>query len=151
MKVYLAGKMGGRLGRDVLDERSRARYFCELNGIAYIDPAQTENVDPDKVVDLRMDYVTMKNFVAKDEYAIRHCDALLVLTGDTPSEGTGWEMGLAHFALGIPVVMVAPKRAAGDLMGFSNIKVDAILPTVEEAAKFIAESYKEAKYAVHGD
>jgi nucleoside 2-deoxyribosyltransferase len=151
MRVYLAGRMGGRLGKEVLEERARARKACRSSGLAYIDPAQNENVDPNKPVDLRMDYVTMKNFVAKDEYAIRNCDALLVLTGDTPSEGTGWEMGLAHFELGIPVVMVAPKRVAGSLMGFSNIKADAILPTVEEAAKFIAENYKEAKNAVHGN
>lgn len=143
MKVYLAGKMGGRLGKDVLDERARAITACETNDIVAIDPARNEYIDPVKPVDLRMDYLTMKAFVAKDEYAIRCVDVLLVLTGDTPSEGTGWEMGLAHFGLHIPIVMVSPKRAAGDLMGFSNIKVDALFSTVEEAAEFIAENYVE--------
>lgn len=149
MRVYLAGKMGGRPGKEVLEERERARAACSALGIQYIDPAQNENVNPMDIIDLRMDYTTMKNSVAKDEYAIRHCDALLVLTGDTPSEGTGWEMGLAHFGLGIPVVMVAPKRVAGELMGFSNIKVDAMLATVEAAVYFIATNYREAKRAVH--
>lgn len=149
MKVYLAGKMGGRLGRDVLAERERALTACKANDIYAIDPARNERIDPDKYVDLRMDYLTMKAFVAKDEYAIRCVDALLVLTGDTPSEGTGWEMGLAHFELHIPIIMVAPKRAAGDLMGFSNIKADAIFATVEEAAEFISENYQEAPHAVY--
>jgi hypothetical protein len=67
-----------------------------------------------------MDYLTMKAFVAKDEYAIRRVDALLVLTGDTPSEGTGWEMGLAHFELHIPIVMVSPLRVKGKVDGFQQ-------------------------------
>lgn len=142
--VYLAGKMGGRPGKDVLAERKRAREACEANGIDYIDPAENENVpDNDTPIDLRLDYITMKNFVAKDEYAIRSVNALLVLTGDTPSEGTGWEMGLAHFGLGIPVILVSPKRVKGELMGFSNIKADAIFETVEEACEFIASNYME--------
>lgn len=141
MRVYLAGKMGGRMGHDVLAERARAVAACKANYIEPIDPARNENIDPDKPVDLRMDYLTMKAFVAKDEFAIRNVDVLLVLTGDTPSEGTGWEMGLAHFELRIPIVMVSPKRAAGQLMGFSNIKVDAIFATVEEATEFIEENY----------
>lgn len=141
LRVYLAGRMGGRLGREVLLERACAVACCEDADLEAIDPAKHENINPDEVVNLQLDYLTMKSFVAKDEFAIRNCHALLVLTGDTPSEGTGWEMGLAHFELGIPVVMVAPKRVAGELMGFSNIKADAIFATVEEAVEFIAEHY----------
>jgi nucleoside 2-deoxyribosyltransferase len=141
MKVYLAGKMGGRPGQEVLAERRHAVTVCRAYNLEPIDPAATEYIDPSKSVDLRMNYLTMKSFVAKDEYAIRHCDALLVLTGDSPSGGTAWEMGLAHFELKIPVVMVSPQRAAGELMDFSCIKVDAIFATVEEAALFIARNY----------
>lgn len=144
-RVYLAGKMGGRPGCDVLVERRRAKEACAGADLKCVDPAEGEIVPHDATpIDLRLDYVTMKNFVAKDEYAIRTCNALLVLTGDMPSEGTGWEMGLAHFELGIPVVLVAPKRVAGELMGFSNIKADAIFSTVEEAAEFIAANYAGA-------
>jgi nucleoside 2-deoxyribosyltransferase len=149
MKVYLAGKMGGREGHEVLHERRRAELACIAAGVEYIDPARGENIDPSRPVDLNMDYLTMKAFVAKDEHAIRNVDVLLVLTGDTPSEGTGWEMGLAHFELHIPIVMVSPLRVKGKLMGFSNIKVDAIFETVEEAAKFIADNYQGANRAIH--
>jgi len=141
-RVYLAGKMGGRMGAEVLSERKIATLLCEDAGLEAVDPATTESLDPLSVVDLRMNYVTMKSYVAKDEYAIRTCDVLLVLTGDTPSEGTGLEFGLA-LQLGIPVVLVAPKRAVGALMGFWNIKADAIFPTVEEAVDFIATNYAE--------
>lgn len=142
---YLAGKMGGRMGRDVLSERARAKEACIREGIDYIDPADGENVDPDKVVDLAMDERTMRGFVSKDEYAIRHCDGLLILTGDTPSEGTGLEFGLA-LSLNMPVVMVAPKRLHGELMGFWNIKASAIFETIEDAVTFIGENY-----ALHRD
>lgn len=141
-RVYAAGKMGGRLGLEVLAEREYAKRACENADILMIDPAEGENIQPGKVVDIRMDYLTMKAFVAKDEYAIRTCHALLILTGDTPSEGTGLEFGLA-LELGIPVVMVSPKRVRGELMGFWSIKADAIFETVEEAVEFIAINFAE--------
>lgn len=141
-RVYAAGRMGGRLGLEVLAEREYARRACEGAELLMIDPADGENIEPGKVVDLKMDYLTMKAFVAKDEYAIRSCHALLILTGDTPSEGTGLEFGLA-LQLGIPVVMVSPKRVRGELMGFWNIKASAIFATVEEAVEFIAVNFAE--------
>jgi nucleoside 2-deoxyribosyltransferase len=141
-RVYAAGKMGGRLGLEVLAEREYAKRACEDAEILMIDPAEGENIEPGKVVDLKMDYLTMKAFVAKDEYAIRSANALLILTGDTPSEGTGLEFGLA-LQLGIPVVMVSPKRVRGELMGFWNIKADAIFATVEEAVEYIAVNFAE--------
>ena len=139
-RVYLAGKMGGRMGAEVLAERAIAVELCHGADIVPIDPAANEHVKADEIIDLKMDYVTMKNFVAKDEYAIRTCGALLILTGDSPSEGTGLEFGLA-LELGIPVVMVAPRRVKGELMGFWSIKASAIFSTVEEAVDFIAENY----------
>lgn len=144
MRIYLAGRMGGRLGREVLDERRRATKACTYYGLNYIDPAEGENIEADKTIDLRLDFPTMKSFVAKDEYAIRSCDVLLVLTGDTPSEGTGLEFGLA-LSLNIPVVLVSPKRMRGDLMGFWNIKSTAMFDTVEQACQFIAHNYAFAK------
>lgn len=140
MRIYLAGKMGGRMGRDVLAERSAAKMACRREGVEYIDPADGENIHPDRVVDLAMDERTMRGFVSKDEYAIRHCDALLILTGDTPSEGTGLEYGLA-LSLHMPVVIVSPKRCRGELMGFWNIKASALFETVEDAVVFIGENY----------
>lgn len=139
MKVYLAGKMGGRLGRDVLFEREYAVSVCKKYGLIPVDPAEHEHIDPNAIVDLSMDYTTMKSFVSKDEYAIRACEALLILTGDTPSEGTGAEFGLAYRELNIPVVLVAPKRANGELMGFWNVHASAIFGTVDEAAEYIAK------------
>ncbi len=142
MRVYLAGAMGGRMGSEVLEERYHATQLLEAADIEVYDPAANEDVYAGKIIDLRLDYITMKNYVAKDEFAIRNSHVLLVLTGDRSSEGTAWEMGFAHYEVGIPVVLVAPRRVAGELMGFSNIKADAIFATVEEAVDFIAANYQ---------
>lgn len=140
MRVYLAGKMGGRLGADVLEERYHASRILEADGLEVYDPAEGESICISSVIDIALDFATMRRFVSKDEYAIRHCDVLLVLTGDTPSEGTGIEIGLA-LSVHMPVILVSPKRVSGELMGFWNVKADAIFNTVEEAAEFIGEAY----------
>lgn len=140
MRVYLAGKMGGRLGADVLEERYHAAQVCEAQDLEVYDPAEGESISASSTIDIALDFATMKRFVSKDEWAIRHCDVLLVLTGDTPSEGTSIEIGLA-LALHMPVILVSPKRVSGELMGFWNVKADAIFNTVEEAAEFIGETY----------
>lgn len=145
MRVYLAGRMGGRMGWEVIAERDLAMDACYSNGLKAVDPAAGEGVQPDRIVDLKMDYGQMKSFVAKDEYAVRNCDALIVLTGDTPSEGTGQEIALAHF-LHKPIVMVAPKRRRGELVGFWNVKASKLVDTVEEAAEYLAENYSLGEY-----
>lgn len=140
-RVYLAGAMGGRMGWDVLKERKEAVDLCRSFDLNPYDPAAGENVDPTRLVDLKLDYLTMKAYVAKDEYAVRNSDVLLVLTGDRTSSGTMWEMGLAHFECGIPVVIVSPKRVAGELMDFTNVKADAVFATTAEAVEWIAENF----------
>jgi len=142
MRVYLAGKMQGRSGLEVIEERARASNACRVYGVEYFDPAENEDVPTDgSLIDLKTDFVTMKNYVAKDFAAVTTCDVLLVLTGDIPSDGTLWEMGWAH-SRNIPVVLVAPKRCSGELMSFSSILADAMFPTVEEAVKFIDQNYR---------
>ncbi len=142
MKIYLAGKMGGRMGHEVLEERYLAAKACDDAGLEYYDPAEGENIAANEPVDLRMDFETMRRFVTKDDFAIANCDALLILTGDTPSEGVGLEFGFAKGAFGsglnLPVIVVSPRRASGELMGFWNVKADAVFSTVEEAAEWIA-------------
>lgn len=141
MRVYLAGKMAGRPGNEVIQERYLAKRLLGLSGVGFYDPAANEDIRDDATpVDVRMEFDVMRNFVLKDENAIDHCDALLVLTGDTPSDGTLWECGRAFYHRRIPVILVAPKRFSGEYMGFSNIKASAIFATVEEAVDYIAEN-----------
>lgn len=139
-KVYLAGKMQGRRGSEVIAERDAAVDACRASGLFPIDPAASEYIEPAFLVDMSMPYDQMKSYVEKDEYAVRNCDAVIVLTGDTPSEGTGCELMLA-WTLYKPVVLVAPKRLRGELMGFWNVKASKIVETVQDAVDYLAENY----------
>ena len=141
-RVYLAGRMGGRMGHEVIDERINAIRLCEEADLVPVDPASGEGIDRDRIVDLAMDYRAMQAFVAKDEYAIRTCNAMIILTGDYPSEGTGIEFGLA-LSLGIPVIVVSPKRVRGELMGFWSIKASAVVETIEDAVEYLAANFAE--------
>lgn len=140
--VYIAGAMHGRKVRDVLIERARAKDALWHLGISYYDPADDEGLHkrgPESIIDLRPSYTTMTHFVEKDEKHLSQCKNLLVLTGDKSSSGTGWEMAMAHYALKIPIVIVAPKMAAGRLMNFTTVKANVICKTVEDAALQIYE------------
>jgi hypothetical protein len=145
-RVYLSGKMSLRPGREVLAERRRAIELCLEHNLTPLDPGKNEHIqDTDEIISISIDYPTMKSYVAKDEYAVDHCDVLLVLTGDTTSDGTWLEMGQAIWKCHIPVVMVAPRRVKGEVVGFANIKCDAMFSTIEEAVKFIADNYTGGK------
>lgn len=138
--VYLSGKMGGLIVRDVLAMRAKAVELCKKLGLSWYDPAASEGLealDPDGKIDLSIDYNTMVEYVRKDDGNLDSCTVVLVLTGDTCSDGTWWEMARAYYMLSIPIVLVAPKRATGELMGFSNVKTPYIFETLEGALVFI--------------
>jgi nucleoside 2-deoxyribosyltransferase len=145
-RVYLSGKMSLRPGSEVLAERRRAVELCLEHNLTPLDPGKNENIrDTNEVISISIDYPTMKAYVAKDIYAVDHCDVVLVLTGDTTSDGTWLEMGQAIFKNHIPVVMVAPRRCKGEIVGFATILCSAMFPTIEEAVKFIADNYTGGK------
>lgn len=138
--VYLSGKMGGLLVSEVLDMRRKAAALCEKFGLGYYDPAASEGLeqlDPTSKIDLGMDYETMKAYVAKDDSNLDRCTVILVLTGDVCSDGTWWEIARSYYKLNIPIVVVAPRRASGELMGFTNVKTPYIFETLEGALVFI--------------
>jgi nucleoside 2-deoxyribosyltransferase len=143
--VYIAGAMHGRSVGEVLAERSRAKYFCKLNGLVYYDPSEDEHLDglsPDTTIDSKPNIQRMQWYVEKDERAIDKCAMLLVLTGDKSSSGTAWEMGRMHFLNKRPVVVIAPKMVAGKLTNFTTIKATKIFSTQEAAIKWIANEIK---------
>jgi len=135
--VYIAGSMHGRLGKEVLAERAAAKLICKLHGLTYYDPAEDENVPPNKIIDLRPNLRKMKWFVSKDDYHVDRSRCLLVLTGDASSSGTSWEMGRMFYRCRRPIVIVAPKMYHRLLVNFTTIKATKICETVEEAVRWI--------------
>lgn len=153
-KVYLSGKMGGLTPLDVIRMRGDAKFICDRLGLDYYDPAGDEGLefmDPYHVIDSGVDMETMAGYVSKDEGNLDKCTVCLVLTGDTPSDGTWWEMARAKYVLKIPIIMVAPKRAHHAIVGFSNFHADKIFETTEGALAYIRYGLpvQETADAVH--
>lgn len=138
--VYLAGAMHGRTVGDVLDERDLAQRLCRLYGLTFYDPAYDEGLDKlprNFVIDMRPNINRMKWYVKKDDTNLDRCKTLLVLTGDTSSSGTGWEMGRAYYKLRIPIFAVAPKMHHGYLVNFTTVKATVLAETTEKAISLI--------------
>jgi hypothetical protein len=129
--------MHGRLGKEVLEERNRAKLACKLQGVTYYDPAEDENIAPNKIIDLKPNLRRMKWFVSKDDYHVDRCKTLLVLTGDKSSSGTGWEMGRMFYHCRRPIFIVAPKMYHHLLTNFTTIKAAKIFEDVETAVKWV--------------
>lgn len=135
-KIYLCGGMGGRITKDVLNERKRASQLCRKHSLAAIDPGYSESPDWTQYrISDSLGRAKMGRYVAKDLKLIRRSDAVLVLTGDTPSDGSWEEKAYARF-IGLPVACVAPARACGKLMGFTNVLYPCF-KTTEQAIKYL--------------
>jgi nucleoside 2-deoxyribosyltransferase len=146
--------MGGRSPDQVKAERDQAADLFKKNGIMAVDPGAAENKLWRKGkrarIGLKFPKPIIEAFVKEDKWLIRRCDALLVMTGDTPSDGTWREMAYAE-KLEIPVIMVAPRRAHGELVGWSNVEVPYIVEDIKSAIrlikrKFVKEYEKHKNY-----
>lgn len=141
-QVYIAGAMGGRRVSEVLAERRWARAWLNVKGLSFYDPAQDEGLDklhPNCIISLKYSKAKMKRFVNKDLAAVAESKYVLNLTGDRISDGTAWEMAYATFYRLLPVYCVAPKRANGELMGFTNILSTHLFDTIKAAVCAIAK------------
>jgi nucleoside 2-deoxyribosyltransferase len=140
-KIYLAGKMGNRVTKEVIKERKLASKLCRKHGLAPLDPGYTEIVDwTGYRISDAMSKAKMARYVKKDLKLIRRADGLVVLTGDISSDGTGEEKAFARM-IGLPVAVVAPARCAGKLMGFTNVLYPCF-PTLEKAIKWLKKELK---------
>ena len=135
-RVYIAGGMHGRMTGLVRAERMMASTLLEAAGLDYYDPAASEGLE-DKaltwIIDSNMSRPLMESYVHKDDTNLAKCDAILVLTGDTVSDGTWDEKAQMQYRYKRPIAMVAPRRASGDLMTFTTIKIKGVYPTLEAA------------------
>lgn len=147
-RVYLSGSMSSRLVEQVKAERQLAIDLCAKAGMYAVDPADSEQKlwKPGKKSKIAVKFPPkiMQAFIKRDKFLIRHSDALIVMTGDTPSDGTWWEMCYAH-DIGIPVVMISPKRATGEMVGWSNFLVDDLVGDLTSAVRLIRRKYFKEK------
>ncbi len=136
--IYIAGAMGGRTVGAVLSERKEAAMYCREFGLTFYDPAADENLDrcdPGALISTTYTLALMEKYVKKDDKNLDLCRYLVNLTGDSRSDGSSWEMGRAYYRNHTPIILVAPLRAEGQLMQFSNLKAMYIARTIKEAIR----------------
>lgn len=134
--VYLACRMHFRQVGDVLLQTSIAKAFCKKYGLTYYCPGDDEGLATlarTSIIDPKPNLDDMTGYVNKDDANLDRCKFLLVLTGDTSSSGTAWEMGRMYYKNKRPIVIVAPKTYYGQLTNFTTIKASYIRPTIESA------------------
>lgn len=140
--VYLAIAMHGRLGQDVLDQGDTAAKWCEKLGLTYYAPWKDEKIDPKRIIDLRPSRGIMRGYVRKDYRYLDKCRALVNLTADTSSSGTGWEMGRTFFHLKRPIIVVAPRMADRQLTNFTTVHATKICATQGQAFRYLKRRIK---------
>ena len=140
--VYLAGAMHKRLGRDVLAERENAKAICKQIGLKYYDPAEDELIKPHLVIDAKPDIRRMKWYVDKDFKHLDQCRSIVVLTGDSSSSGTAWEMARMYFRHKRPIVLVAPRMYDKQLTNFTTVLATKICATQMAAFRYLDRSIK---------
>ena len=134
---YLAGAMHKRLGRDVLAERENAKVICKQLGLTYYDPASDEMIKPHLIIDAKPNIKLMRQYVTKDFKNEDKCRAIVVLTGDTSSSGTAWEIARMYFKLKRPIILVAPRMFDHQLTNFTTVLATKICATQLQAFRYL--------------
>jgi nucleoside 2-deoxyribosyltransferase len=130
--------MHKRLGRDVLAERENAKVICRQLGLTYYDPAESDFlIRPNTIIDVKPGIKQMKWYVAKDFKNLDKCKAIVVLTGDSSSSGTAWEMARMYFKHRRPIVLVAPRMFDRQLTNFSTVLATKICATQLQAFRYL--------------
>jgi nucleoside 2-deoxyribosyltransferase len=146
MRVYMSGSMASRFAQEVQAERAEASSMLAKIGVRAVDPAAAESQLWGKHVKAKIStkfrYKIIEAMVKKDLWLIRRCDLVLVLTGDIVSDGT-WEEWLYAQSIGVPVIMIAPKRYKGELNGWANVTIQHgnIVPSLKAACNLIKRKY----------
>lgn len=141
--VYLSGTITGRPKKEVLAERKRATDLLKAAGFLVFDPVSLEKNTPGANFKINHSKQDMDVFIRKEKRAIENCHAMLLLTGDIPSDGSWMEAAYMRYKLNAPVIMVSPLRASGKLTSWSNVEMTKVVATVEEAIPALLEECRK--------
>lgn len=141
--VYIACAMSGR---DKAEMVARAQRVCDIfreAGLNPISPVLEEKVknEPGKLIN--SDKEQLKQFWKRDkEIIIKEAHVFFWDHAEMKSFGAEREYALARFCLWKPAIMYVAPGTPVSVAGWED---DAIVTSVHEAAKFIAENYGTAK------
>ena len=139
--IYLAGSIDGQKYSKIMRVRNKAKKLLERCSFKVLCPMRgRENLRKTPIM-TRYNIEKVSNvyknwgFIDRDLMDLKNSDCLLILTGDTPTDGTYLEYGYALWKLDIPIVMIAPTRIGGH--GWSNRYASYIAKDLEDAVHFI--------------
>jgi len=141
--LYLGGSIRHKKAADVIKMFNENKKYIEDRfaevgiPIIILSPIRGKNCEDDGV-EWKAHY-ELPEVIARDESDVRRSHMLLNLTGDTPSDGAWWEMGLAHYVCNIPVVMIAPLRKIGKVKSWSNYKATFLGSDSKEVVDWILD------------
>jgi len=119
-KVYIGGKIDGRVLSEVVKERQKVSRLLAHNGFKPIDPLllhfspqKSKNcvISPERYLEIVG--MTPEEIVRQDKALLKKSDVLFVITGDIPSWGTILEIGYMLYHLRRKVVVFSPKNLVG--------------------------------------
>jgi nucleoside 2-deoxyribosyltransferase len=142
MKIYLSGSLVGRTVKEVKKERLFATKLFDKAGVEVIDPALFEKQDHAKKFNTIINLDFMRKLVGIEKFAIDHCDALVILTGDKITSGTWLEFGYAKYHCKIPVILISKKHYRKQFVSWSNVEADVVVETVPQAVKALKKLKK---------
>ena len=141
--AYLAGKIGGRSYAEVMAERKHAIGVLRGIGIHVLCPMRgKEPLHQQMKLDGEETNIGFRNeeLRARDIADVLQAHILIVLTGDTPSWGTGIEWGIAHYN-NKPVFVIAKENAAAIERGFCGACCAKAFPTIEKLAGYLRDTW----------
>lgn len=144
ISAYVAGTLGDREKKDVVAERAAIVGPLRKAGWDVYDPFEDENSQRGRLIPGNLPLDVMRRYINKDLRKVRKADVLIVTTGDTPTDGT-WDEKVTAWNQGSIVILIAPKRKAGQKVSFSNVRSHYLADGAEDAVKWALENVHEAE------
>lgn len=138
--IYMGGRLTGRTKAEILAEHKPIRKAIMAKGWKYIDPFEKEEAlfQAHEQCGFETQKLPMREIISIDKQYIRESNIYLYLTGDIPSYGSLLEFGYARYQLVMPMVVIAPKHASGEIKNWLNVEADALVDTYNDALDVIA-------------
>lgn len=141
--AYIAGTLGGRDKKTVIAERAKAVEPLRKANWRVYDPFENEAPQHDKIIAADTPIDTMRQYANKDLRHVRKSDVIFILTDDTPTDGT-WDEKVTAWNQGSVVILVAPRRRAGEICSFSNVRSHYLAESIEDAVKWAIDHVYES-------
>jgi hypothetical protein len=143
-EVYLAGRIDGL----TLEEANKDRYVIASRllslGIKCRNPlrGRSKVINGDSVVDsntVKENNITIQEIIQRDLADIKHCNVVLILTGDNPSWGTSAEFWFATFVVHKPTLVISKDNYNISGNNWLTYYATKIVPDIDSAVNVLKD------------